>query len=230
MPFGGGDDEAEFMDTFEIDNGTMDSFLKDNSITYNQLFASVFAYALSRYTGSSKVLFNILVDGRGHMDLSGSVGMFVKTLPVLMDCANQDVPAFLSYSSNLINSVMKYDLYPFHVLANEYELNTNVFFQYSHDIFKNDVSELKHDIQRDFSFFIFNRDDGEFGIRILHSDKFSGEFISRFVESYKLILNEMINADFLADISFISQSDLDLLDSYNQTENALIYGYFGCIQ
>lgn len=54
MPFGGGDDEAEFMDTFEIDNGTMDSFLKDNSITYNQLFASVFAYALSRYTGSSK--------------------------------------------------------------------------------------------------------------------------------------------------------------------------------
>ncbi|WP_407374929.1 amino acid adenylation domain-containing protein [Methanobrevibacter sp.] len=223
MPSVDCDDEFEFINTFKIDNDAVYSFLKNNSLTYNQFFASVFAYTLSRYTGSLKVLFNILVDGRGHIDLSRSVGMFVKTLPILMDCTNQNIDEFLKYSSGLINSVMKYDLYPFQVLANEYDINTNVFFQYSHDIFKNEVTELKHDIQRDFSFFIFNREEDEFGIRILYSEKFSKEFISRFVESYKLILSEMINATSLSEINFTSQSDLTLLDSYNNTESDLRY-------
>ena len=30
-------------------------------------------------------------DGRGNIDLSKSVGMFVKTLPILLDCRNQNV-------------------------------------------------------------------------------------------------------------------------------------------
>ena len=52
--------------------------------------------------------------------------MFVRTLPVLIDCKNQSISSFLDYSSNLINSVMKYDLYPFRILANQYDLNSNI--------------------------------------------------------------------------------------------------------
>ena len=157
IPLSSKDDEFEYVGVFKVDNEVLSSFLQNNSLTHNQFFASVFAYTLSRFTGSSKVLFNLLEDGRGHIDLSESVGMFVKTLPVLMDCKNQSVASFLDYSSTLINTLMKYDLYPFHVLVNEYDLNTNISFQYSHNLFKNDrVHELKRDIQRDLSFFIFN--------------------------------------------------------------------------
>lgn len=154
--------DFEFIDTFDIDQEYLDSFLQNNSITYNQFFSSVFAYTLSRFAGSEKVLFNLVENGRGHIDLSQSVGMFVRTLPVLLDCSNQDISSFLDVSSNVINSVMKYDLYPFRLLANEFDLNSNILFQYSHDLFSNlldkekfgySVDELNHDLNAELSVF-----------------------------------------------------------------------------
>lgn len=67
--------------------------------------------------------------------MSKSVGMFVRTLPVLIDCKNQEVSSFLDYSGDLVNSVMKSDLYPFRLLAKQYDLNSDILFQYSHDLF-----------------------------------------------------------------------------------------------
>ncbi len=154
--------DFEFIDTFDIDQEYLDSFLQNNSITYNQFFSSVFAYTLSRFAGSEKVLFNLVENGRGHIDLSQSVGMFVRTLPVLLDCSNQDISSFLDVSSNVINSVMKYDLYPFRLLANAFDLNSNILFQYSHDLFSNlldkekfgySVDELNHDLNAELSVF-----------------------------------------------------------------------------
>ena len=218
------DDEFEYIDTFDMDDEYLSSFLKDNEITHNQLFTSVFAYNLSRFTGSSKVLFSLIVDGRGHIDLSESVGMFVKTLPILVDCKNQNVSSFFRYSSNLINSVMKYDLYPLNALTNKYDFNTDVYFQYSHNIFKNEVYELKHDIQRDLTFFVYIADEDKLGIKILYSEKFSKEFIKHFADSYISILNEIMDVKELSDINYTSQSDLTLLDFHNERERSLKYG------
>ena len=205
--------------------------MQNHSLTYNQFFASVFAYTLSRFAGSEKVLFNLVEDGRGHFDLSESVGMFVKTLPVLMDCRNQDTDSFFRYSSGLINSVMKYDLYPFRVLAKEYDLNSNIFFQYSHTLFSNvinndynyNISELDHDLVADLSFFIFNNDN-RFTVRLLYSELYSESFVKHFVESFKLILHEITDVKELKDINYTSEDDIELLDLYNQTEHNLEYG------
>ena len=226
MPSVGGGDDFEHIDTLSIDNEYLTSFLQSHNITHNHFFASVFAYTLSRFAGSSKIIFNILSDGRGHIDLSQSVGMFVKTLPVLMDCTNRDVSSFLNYSSDLILSMMKYDLYPFNVLANRYDLNSNIVFQYSHNLYNDkyhQIDELKHDLQGDLSFNISNLDENNFRIKILFSQKFSKEFIEQFTESYKMILDEMINVKLLSDINYTDLSNLKLLDNYNSTENSLEY-------
>ena len=228
----GKDDEFELIDTFDMDMEYLSLFLQNHSITYNQFFTSVFAYTLSRFSGSDKVLFNIIEDGRGHIDLSKSVGMFVKTLPVLMDCKNQDINSYLKYSSNLINSIMKYDLYPFRILASDYDLNSNILFQYSHNLFsdvinkedlKYSVDEMEHDLNADFSFYIFNNGENRLTIRILYSSVYSKNFIEHFTQSYKLILNEMFRVGELKDIDYISNSDIELLDSYNQTKHELAY-------
>ena len=228
------DDENDFKysETFNIDNDKLNSFINNHSITPNQFFSSVFAYTLSRFTGSSKVLFNLIDDGRGHIDLSKSAGMFVRTLPLLIDCKNQKIDSFLDYSSKLINSVMKYDIYPFRILASEYDLNSDILFQYSHDLFYSlineeklnyKVSELRHDVIGDLSFYIFNVKKDKLGIRILYSEKFSKDFIEHFAQSYKLILKEIMDAEVLSDINYTLKSDLDILNSYNQTQNDLNY-------
>ncbi|MBO4531945.1 MAG: amino acid adenylation domain-containing protein, partial [Paludibacteraceae bacterium] len=58
---------------------------------------------------------------------------------------------------------------------------------------------------------------------VVYSDKYSKSFIERFVESYKMILSQLISVETLSDINYVSQSDLELLDSINQTEHPLRY-------
>lgn len=228
----GGDEESNYINTFDIDEDELTGFLKDHSITRNQFFSSVFAYTLSRFTGSSKVLFNILEDGRGHINHSQSVGMFVKTLPILMDCKNQTVDSYLEYSGSLVNTVMKNDLYPFRLLANEFDLKFDISFQYAHNLFstlldKDEsgycVNELEHDSEGDLTFFIFDVGEDKLGIRILYSDKFSNTFIETFTKTYMLILREMLNVDKLGEINYIGNDHLNILDSFNQTEHDLKY-------
>ena len=223
------DDEFIYDDVYEFKDVDLTSFLQNNNITYNQFFSSVFAYTLSRFTGSSKAMFNLIEDGRGHIDLSDSIGMFVKTLPILIDCANQDISSFLEYSSNLINSAMKYDLCPFRILANEYNLNSNITFQYAHEIFNmfdNDYSKveiIKTDSINDLSFFVYNIDDNRFGIKVTFSDKLSLEMIQQFVKTFKLVLKGMTDADNLSDIEYTDMSDLAILDDCNKTETHFKY-------
>ena len=50
------------------------------------------------------------------------------------------------------------------------------------------------------------------------------ENIGRFIESYKLILHGILNAQKLSDINYISNEDIKLLESLNQTERNLEYG------
>ena len=223
-------EEYEYNDNISINNNELKSFLSQHSITANQFFCSAFAYTLSRFAGSSKILFNIIDNGRGHFDLSKSIGMFAQTLPLLIDCNNQNISSFLDYTSNLIKTAIKYDLYPFHILAKEYEIKSNIIFQYSHDLFNSlinnenssyEVIDLKHDIIEDFSFFIFNRENNEYGIRILYSEKYSKEFVENFTRTYKLIIKEMMNVKKLSEINYTTDSDLKILDKYNQTEKDL---------
>ncbi|MBR6023543.1 MAG: hypothetical protein IK044_01100, partial [Methanobrevibacter sp.] len=92
------DSSKIYFERFDIDNDYLTLFLNNHDITHNQFFTSVFAYTLSRFTGNSKVLFNLVTDGREHLGLSDSVGMFSRTSPLVMDCENQSVDSFMDYS------------------------------------------------------------------------------------------------------------------------------------
>ena len=216
-----------YINEFHIDENKLGSFLKTLNITPNQFFSSVFAYTLSRFTGSPKVLFNLIEDGRGHVDLIDSVGMFVCTLPLLINCENQKVFSFLTETGNIISSTMKHDLYPFSLLAKEYDLNSSISFQYAHNIFKDslkqDIVELQHDTVQDLTFYIYNLEKNTLGIKVLHSNKYSRDFVKTFVKTYKAILHEMMIVDNLSEINYVDSIDLEILNNLNKTKHPLRY-------
>lgn len=223
-------EKFEYMHTFEADREKLGEFMRSHSLTDNQLFASAFAYTLSGFSGSNKVMFSLIESGRGHIDLSRSVGMFVKTMPVLIDCSNNDTADYLKHASERINSVMKHDLYPFRLLAGRYDLNANIQFQYSHDIYADalnlagtdyEIEECTHDLDADFSFNILNSADGKFVIKLMCSSLYSKDFAKHFAESYEMILKGMTEAGKLGDITYTSAGDIALLDKYNLTETAI---------
>ncbi|WP_407415860.1 amino acid adenylation domain-containing protein, partial [Methanobrevibacter sp.] len=76
------------------------------------------------------------------------------------------------------------------------------------------ISELSIDIiQKGNSYILY----------LQYSSKYSEDVMNRFAESYKSILSQIICVDKLGEINYVSDSDLELLDTYNQTEHALKY-------
>ena len=59
--------------------------------------------------------------------------MFVNTLPILVDCKNHNISDFMNYMSGLIYDVMRYDYYPFRLLASEYDIDSSIIFQFLPD-------------------------------------------------------------------------------------------------
>ena len=222
----------------ELDYDLFKSFLDKQGIGENAVFTSVFAYTLSRFAGSEKVFFNILENGRGRFNNLDAIGMFVNTLPILADCKNQDVSDFISYMSDLAYDVMKYNYYPFRLLASEYDIDISILFQYIPEwIGDEEEEEVHEDLESAYDSLVEGTEDiitdlnveviqqgHSYNIVIVYSGKYSRDRIERFVESYKLILSQLISVEKLSDIDYVLDSDLELLDSYNQTAHDLKYG------
>ena len=216
-----------YSEDFNIDSDSLNLFLKSQNITHYQFFSSVFAYTLSRFTGSSKVLFNLITDARNHMGLSNSTGVFFRISPVLMDCKNQSVDSFINYSREIIDSVMKYDLYSLLELTFDYNLNNDVFFYYLPYISKRaknvEIEMFNKEYLSNFLVSVYYLKENKFRIQIRYSEEYSDNFIKHFINSYKLISRGIINAGNMADINYVKNSDLRILDSYNQNEYKLKY-------
>ena len=215
----------------DLDYDLFKSFLDKYGVSENVLFISIFAYTLSRFTGNNKVLFNIIENGRDRFNNLDAIGMYVNTLPILVDCKNQSVSDFMNQMSDLVYDVMRHNYYSFRLLASEYELNTNILFQYlpdwigsdeGYDIDEDNNLEDMSDLITEFNVNVIQKGD-EYSLHIMYSDKYSCDMIKSFAGTYKQILSQMICLDELSDINYVSQSDLDLLDSINDKSCPLEY-------
>ena len=209
--------------------------LSKYNINENILFTSVFAYTLSRFVGADKVLFNIIDNGRSRFKNYDAMGMFVNTLPVLINCENQNLESYMENISEVVYDVMKYDFYPFRILANEYDVDSNILFQYVPDwvdikeenesifdsLFEETINDM-NDVIGDFIVNIIQNED-KYNLNIMYSNKYSKDFVERFISSYKLILYRIMNADKLSEINYISNEDMELIEEYNNTEHSLSY-------
>uniref|UniRef100_UPI0025EC06F2 AMP-binding protein n=1 Tax=uncultured Methanobrevibacter sp. TaxID=253161 RepID=UPI0025EC06F2 len=204
------------------------SFVHDKGITVSSFLNSVFAYAYSRFIGGDKVCYTFTEHGR-HEDYSqDALGMFVRTIPILVDCTNASVDDFLSDVSNLILESMGNSVYPFRLLASEFSLSNSITFEYNYDL--NDASGVGDEIVfsdeascvSDLLCVVNDLDDG-FLVSLNHVDIISQDTAERFVNVFKEILIQFLDKETLSDIDYTCSSDLALLDTFNDTEHDLIY-------
>ena len=152
-------------------------------------FTSVFAYTLSRFVGNEKVLFNVIDNA-------------FDTMPLLVDCKNQNIASFLASTSESIKYCEK----------NRIDATSNIIFNYQ----TNEINS------QDFNANIIKKDNS-FLLKINYSENYSKNTIERFLKSFKLIAHGFLNVNELKDVTYTTPSDLNILDSYNQTEHHLKY-------
>ena len=207
----------------------VEEFCHQNEITVSNFLNAVFAYTYSRFTGSSKVYYTFTEHGR-HEDYSkDALGMFVRTIPIIVNCENASVNEYLSNVSNLILDSMMHSVYPFRFLANEFDITNNVSFEYNMDL--DDISDISAELVienfdlelvNDFLCYVNDLDDG-YLISVVSCEKYSDDTVIRFLNVFKEILMQMLDKKELSDINYTSNSDLAKLNSFNDTEKSLIY-------
>ena len=149
--------------------------------------------------------------------------MFVRTIPLVVDCKNKSINEYMSYVSDLTFDAIVNSIYPFRLLANEFDLNNEVIFEYNYGL--NEIYDVGEDIVfsdyadtvANFLCVVNDTDDG-FVVTVNHADRFSQDTAERFVKVFKEVLIQSLEKDELLDINYISSSDIELLDSYNQTD------------
>ena len=193
----------------------VEEFTSKNGITSGNFLNAAFAYTYSRFTDSKKVYFNFTEHGRHEEYAKTAVGMFTRTVPILVDCTGDSVNEYLIYFSDLALGSMSNDVYPFRLLASEFNLNNDVIFEYNFDL--NDVSDLKNGLVvrkniinpiSDLLCVVNDMDDG-YVVSITHSDKISSDWAIDFAHAYAEVLTQMLDKGRLSDIDYCSFKDMN---------------------
>jgi amino acid adenylation domain-containing protein len=210
-------------------SGSIDSIsvaARSMGSTPANFLATAFGYALSRFTGSSTAVFSHIVNGRDLTSSEDSAGMFVRTLPVAIDCRDRPVSEFVSESSERILGTIENQLCPFHRIASDLGIGFGIVFNHltgieQHgDAVRGDMGE--GDIIGDLTFNLIRSGDS-YILSYSHSSKYSEATVGRMASAFDRIVSGLISCDRLTDIRYTSDDDISILDSINDTSAPLQY-------
>jgi hypothetical protein len=106
-----------------FDKDMVEKFCKDNSITPNNLFLAATFFTLSKFVYNRDILISTISNGRGNPLFQETVAMMFKTLPIALNIdSTLTVTEFFKEVQDTWLHVLKYDLYPFTLLSDKYDL------------------------------------------------------------------------------------------------------------
>ena len=226
-----GQSDAHQVRLLGIDMDRVDAFCKNNGIKKSAFFTAAYAYLLAKYNNEQESLFNTVYNGRTEPKFQHSVGMTVKTLPVYSKFTDETtVLDFMKANQEQMDGCRKHDIYAYTDLMTDLNLQSNSIFVW-HGLLL-DYTELmgkpmqaiqlrKHN--EDLSFYLMAFYVGkQYHIRAeYNANQYSETLIAQFMESYEATLEGFLSQTYLRDIDFTTASQVELLDSFNQTETDL---------
>ena len=216
------------------DCSKVSSCINDLRITKASLFTAAFAYTLSRFTGGSDTVFTVTDSGRYGPEVQSSIGMFIRTLPLHIDCTESDTADYLRRVSETTMGAMEHGDVPFRILSKRYDVDASVMFEYNQDLNSSHHKEtdsvqvsdrVETLVASDFLFIVEDVDDG-FNASLFHSDRYSERMCKEFIRAYDLILSGLLKNDTLSSIVYSEQPVGGINDTSVQLMNADIIDAF----
>jgi len=104
-------------------------------VTENVFFTGVFGAALARYHFADRSVFTTIYHGRNDSRLSDTIGMFVKTLPVLCE-TDRNAEEYFKTLKNQLMGMMNNDIYPFGEISRRFHIKPDAMFVYQGENFE----------------------------------------------------------------------------------------------
>ena len=211
-----------------IDNEKVEDFCKTNGIKRSTLFTAAYAYLLAKYNNEQESLFATGYNGRSDKRYLQTVGMMVKTLPVYAKFTDETtVLEFLNSNQKQMTGCREHDIYGYTDLMTDLNLQLNSLFIWQGGIADNTQLMGKPmqsirlcNITMEVSLCMMGFSIGnEYHIRAeYNSNEYSEALISQFLESYEATLEGFLGQTNLRDISITTNTQIDVLDSFNQND------------
>ena len=109
-------------------------YCREYSMTLSTFSMSVFLLALHRLMQKEKIAIAVIVSGRDEIETNNTIGMFVKTLPIV-SCLGKDSGTvrfhqFVDRVSSFLSSACSYSYYSFARLAEDFSIKPDIMFVY----------------------------------------------------------------------------------------------------
>ena len=105
-------------------------FSKECGITESNIFLSSFCQVLNRYTREEDIALSTVSSGRSKTSLANTIGMFVKTLPVVAHIKEQKISEFIQQMQEQLFSTMEMEVYPFTGMVEKYGIIPQISYVY----------------------------------------------------------------------------------------------------
>ena len=220
--------EASQVRVLSADMERIEAFCKASGIYKTTLFTAAYAYLLAKYNNEQEALFTTVYNGRTDQRFLHSVGMTVKTLPVYAKFTDEtSVLDFLMATQTQITGCREHDIYAYSDLMADLHLQSNSMFTWRGNMFDDTLFagkpmqtvQLRNlTLEMSLCMMAFNvgnqcRLKAEY-----KSNEYSEMLISQFMESYEAVLEGFLTEANLRDINMTTASQIELLDSFNQTD------------
>ena len=119
--------------TLDIFGEKINAFCQKEGITPSNYFLSAFSLVLHRATHEDSVFLVTVNNGRDDLRLTDTVGMFVKTLPVMSNMTEGDVhpvATFLHTMQEQQFDTQSYDFYPFTKMVERHGVHPEIMYVY----------------------------------------------------------------------------------------------------
>ena len=220
--------EASMVRTLDVEMATVDAFCKEKGVFKSNFFTTAYSFLLAKYNNEQESLFTTIYNGRSDKRFLHSVGMTVKTLPVYAKFDNDTkVLDYLKAGQDQMSGVRQHEAYAFSDVVNDLGLQSNSMFAWHGLMFADEQlcgkpmktirlcnSTLEASLY--LKAFILN---GKYQVKAeYNSNEYSAALIAQYLESYEAVVKGMLCHEYLRDIDIATASQVELLDSFNQTD------------
>lgn len=218
---------------FDINTKTnlkkVENFIIENKTTINSLWVAAIGYALAKYLGREDAIFTTVYNGRNDSRVHRDVGMFVHTLPIVVEPFKaENTINYVKSVGEQIQNNMANDIYSFMEIAHDYGVRADVLFVYEGKIsqgaklggedIKNAGMLSLNERKADLLIAISDINDG-YNVHVEYDgNKYEEWSIESFINSVIRAFDGLLDNADIENIPLLNEKDYKNIEKYNATE------------
>ena len=212
-----------------FDMETASAFCRTHDITPAHLTLAATFYALSRFSNNERLCITTISNGRSNLRIHNTVGMFVNTLALSAQIGEQSVEEFLLEVSEHFDKTLEHENYPFAKIAADYDLSAEIMFAYQMGVLDHytcqgaelELESLELNVPKFRMAFYIKEEQGKPSVCIEYDNgRYSQGLMQSLADSVSQAIAAFVHEPkaMLRNVSLLNEKQVDVLDSFNQTE------------